>query len=90
VYGQKFTVIVLTKGQAFLATVMILRLLPVNFIRQSWNNNTSLTNMFFFKPNSGVDMAAYKGNITKKRDIEEDKKQVKLLIFFINVFSVLI
>jgi hypothetical protein len=25
-----------------------------------WNNNTSLTNAMCFKPNSGVDMAAYK------------------------------
>jgi putative ABC transport system permease protein len=91
VYGQKFTVIgVLTKKGAglFGNSNDTSAYLPVNFIRQSYgDNNTSLTNVIVFKPNSGVDMAAYKEEISQKLRTYRGLKAGEIDNFFINVFS---
>jgi putative ABC transport system permease protein len=91
VYGQKFTVIgVLTKKGAglFGDSNDTSAFLPVNFIRQSYgDNNTSLTNVIVFKPNSGVDMAAYKEEISQKLRTYRGLKAGEIDNFFINVFS---
>ena len=91
VYGQKFTVIgVLTKKGAglFGDSNDTSAYLPVNFIRQSYgDNNTSLTNVIVFKPNSGVDMAAYKEEISQKLRTYRGLKAGEIDNFFINVFS---
>jgi putative ABC transport system permease protein len=91
VYGQKFTVIgVLTKKGAglFGKSNDTSAYLPVNFIRQSYgDNNTSLTNVIVFKPNSGVDMAAYKEEISQKLRTYRGLKAGEIDNFFINVFS---
>ena len=91
VYGQKLTVIgVLKKAGAglFGDSDDTSAYLPVNFIRQSFgDNNTSLTNVIVFKPNSGVDMDAYKGEISQKLRTYRGVKAGEIDNFFINVFS---
>ncbi|MFA9186682.1 ABC transporter permease [Flavobacterium sp. FBOR7N2.3] len=90
-YGQRFTVIgVLTKKGAGLfgdsndSSVYI----PVNFIRQKFgDNNTSLTNVIVFKPVEGVDMEAYKAEISQKLRAYRGIKAGEIDNFFINVFS---
>ncbi|KDN54781.1 ABC transporter permease [Flavobacterium seoulense] len=90
-YGQRFTVIgVLTKKGAGLfgdsndSSVYV----PVNFIRQKFgDNNTSLTNVIVFKPESGVDMEAYKAEISQKLRAYRGVKAGEIDNFFINVFS---
>lgn len=91
IYGQRFTVIgVLTKKGASLfnnnndTSVFI----PVNFIRQKFgDNNTSLTNVIIFKPVDGVDMEAYKAEISQKLRTYRGVKAGEIDNFFINVFS---
>lgn len=91
VYGQKLTVIgVLKKAGAglFGDSDDTSAYLPVNFIRQSFgDNNTSLTNVIVFKPNSGVDMDAYKEEISQKLRMYRGVKAGEIDNFFINVFS---
>ncbi|MFA9189759.1 ABC transporter permease [Flavobacterium sp. FZUC8N2.13] len=90
-YGQRFSVIgVLTKKGASLfgdsndSSVYI----PVNFIRQKFgDNNTSLTNVIVFKPVEGVDMEAYKAEISQKLRTYRGIKAGEIDNFFINVFS---
>ena len=90
-YGQRFTVIgVLTKKGAGLfgdrndSSAYI----PVNFIRQKFgDNNTSLTNVIVFKPVDGVDMEAYKAEISQKLRAYRGIKAGEMDNFFINVFS---
>jgi len=90
-YGQKFTVIgVLKKQGAGIfndnddGSVFI----PVNFIRQRYgDNNKSLINVIIFKPKSGVDMEAYKAEISQKLRAFRGVKDGEIDNFFINVFS---
>ncbi|CAM2836340.1 ABC transporter permease [Flavobacterium frigoris] len=91
VYGQRFNVIgVLKKKGAELfgdsddTSVYI----PVNFLRQLYgDNNESLVNVIVFKPNKGVDMAAYKAEISQKLRGYRGVKAGEIDNFFINVFS---
>jgi putative ABC transport system permease protein len=91
VYGQKFTVIGVLKKEGaglFGDSDDTSAYLPVNFIRQSYgDNNTSLTNVIVFKPNSGVDMEAYKEEISQKLRTNRGLKAGEIDNFFINVFS---
>jgi putative ABC transport system permease protein len=91
VYGQKFTVIGVLKKEGaglFGDSDDTSAYLPVNFIRQSYgDNNTALTNVIVFKPNSGVDMAAYKEEISQKLRTNRGLKAGEIDNFFINVFS---
>lgn len=90
-YGQKFTVIgVLKKQGAGLfgdsndSSVFI----PVNFVRQLYgDNNKSLINVVILKPVKGVDMEAYKAEITQKLRNFRGLKSGNIDNFFINVFS---
>ncbi|MGM8361486.1 ABC transporter permease [Flavobacterium sp. ARAG 55.4] len=90
-YGQRFTVIgVLTKKGAglFGDSNDSSAYLPVNFIRQKFgDNNTSLTNVIVFKPVDGVDMEAYKAEISQKLRAYRGIKAGEMDNFFINVFS---
>ena len=62
--------------------------IPVNFVRQSFgDNNTSLTNVIIFKPVDGVDMEAYKAEISQKLRAYRGIKAGEIDNFFINVFS---
>jgi putative ABC transport system permease protein len=90
-YGKRFTVIgVLKKEGAGLfgdsndTTVFI----PVNFVRQLYgDSNTTLTNVIILKPEKGVDMEAYKGEISQKLRSYRGLKSGEIDNFFINVFS---
>lgn len=90
-YGQRFTVIgVLTKKGAglFGDSNDSSAFVPVNFIRQKFgDNNTSLTNVIVFKPEDGVDMEAYKAEISQKLRAYRGIKAGEMDNFFINVFS---
>ena len=69
-YGKRFTVIGVLKKQGaglFGDSDDTSAFIPVNFIRQLYgDNNTSLTNVIIFKPEKGVDMDAYKAEISQK------------------------
>ena len=90
-YGKRFTVIgVLKKEGAGLfgdsndTTVFI----PVNFVRQLYgDSNKSSTNVIILKPEKGVDMEAYKGEISQKLRSYRGLKAGEIDNFFINVFS---
>lgn len=90
-YGKRFTVIgVLKKEGAGLfgdsndTTVFI----PVNFVRQLYgDSNTTSTNVIILKPEKGVDMEAYKGEISQKLRSYRGLKSGEIDNFFINVFS---
>jgi putative ABC transport system permease protein len=62
--------------------------IPVNFVRQLYgDNNDNLTNVIILKPESGVDMDAYKEEISQKLRNYRGLKAGEIDNFFINVFS---
>jgi putative ABC transport system permease protein len=91
VYGQRFTVIGVLKKQGaslFNNNNDSSAFIPVNFIRQKFgDNNKSLTNVIIFKPINGVDMEAYKAEISQKLRTFRGLKAGDIDNFFINVFS---
>ena len=90
-YGKRFTVIGILKkegaglfGDSNDTTVFI----PVNFVRQLYgDSNKSSTNVIILKPEKGVDMEAYKGEISQKLRSYRGLKAGEIDNFFINVFS---
>jgi putative ABC transport system permease protein len=90
-YGQRFTVIGVLKKEGsglFGDSNDTSAYIPVNFVRQLYgDNNTSLTNVIILKPKKGVDMDAYKGEITQKLRNVRGLKAGEIDNFFINVFS---
>jgi putative ABC transport system permease protein len=90
-YGKRFTVIGVLKKEGsglFGDSNDTTAYIPVNFVRQLYgDNNTSLTNVIIFKPEKGVDMDAYKGEITQKLRNIRGLKAGEMDNFFINVFS---
>ena len=90
-YGQRFTVIGVLKKEGsglFGDSNDTSAYIPVNFVRQLYgDNNSSLTNVIIFKPEKGVDMDAYKGEITQKLRNVRGLKAGEIDNFFINVFS---
>jgi putative ABC transport system permease protein len=90
-YGQRFTVIGVLKKQGlslFGDSVDNSVYIPVNFLRQLYgDNNKSLINAVIFKPKSGIDMEAYKAEITQKLRSYRGLKSGNIDNFFINVFS---
>jgi putative ABC transport system permease protein len=90
-YGNRFTVIGVLKKEGsglFGDGNDTSAYIPVNFVRQLFgDNNTSLTNVIIFKPEKGVDMDAYKGEITQKLRNVRGLKAGEMDNFFINVFS---
>lgn len=90
-YGQRFTVIgVLNKQGAGLfgddndTSVYI----PVNFLRRMYgDNNTSMTPVILIKPQKGIDMDAYKAEVTQKLRTIRGMKADEGNNFFINVLS---
>jgi putative ABC transport system permease protein len=91
-YGQRFTVIgVLTKkggGLSFGNNNDNSVFIPVNFVRQLYgDNNKSIVNVIIFKPEDGVDMDAYKAEISQKLRNFRGVKAGEIDNFFINVFS---
>lgn len=90
-YGQRFNVIGVLKkkgAELFGDSDDDSAYLPVNFLRQRYgDNNESLTNVIVFKPNKGVDMGAYKAQISQKLRAYRGVKAGEIDNFFINVFS---
>ena len=90
-YGKRFTVIgVLKKVGAglFGDSDDTSAFIPVNFIRRLYgDNNKLLTNVIIIKPESGVDMEAFKGEITQKLRNLRGLKAGEIDNFFINVLS---
>jgi putative ABC transport system permease protein len=91
-YGQRFTVIGVLKkkggGLSFGNNNDSSAFIPVNFARQLYgDNNKSIVNVIIFKPQSGVDMEAYKAEITQKLRNFRGLKAGEIDDFFINVFS---
>ncbi|WP_395048418.1 ABC transporter permease [Flavobacterium sp.] len=91
-YGQRFTVIGVLKkkggGLSFGNNNDTSAFIPVNFVRQLYgDNNKSIVNVIIFKPQSGVDMEAYKAEITQKLRNFRGLKAGEIDNFFINVFS---
>jgi putative ABC transport system permease protein len=91
VYGQRFTVIGVLKKQGaalFGDSNDTSAFIPVNFIRQLYgDSSTSLTYTIIFKPVKGVDMDAYKAEISQKLRSFRGLKAGDSDNFFINVFS---
>jgi putative ABC transport system permease protein len=89
-YGQRFTVIgvLKKKGSGMFGNNDASAFIPVNFVRQRYgDNNKSLVTVIIFKPQSGVDMDAYKAEITQKLRSFRGVKAGEIDNFFINVFS---
>ena len=90
-YGKRFTVIGVMKKEGsglFGDSNDTAAYIPVNFVRQLYgDNNTSLTNVIIFKPEKGVDMEAYKGELSQKLRSYRGLKAGEIDNFFINVFS---
>ncbi len=89
-YGQKFTVIGVLKkeGAGLFGDDDSSAFIPVNFVRQQFgDNNKGLVNVIIFKPEKGVDMDAYKAEMTQKLRNSRGMKAGEIDNFFINVFS---
>jgi putative ABC transport system permease protein len=90
-YGQRFTVIGVLKKQGagiFGDSNDTSAFLPVNFIRRLYgDNNGGLTNVIIIKPEKGIDMEAYKGQISQKLRNYRGLKAGEIDNFFINVLS---
>ena len=89
-YGQRFTVIGVLKkeGSTFGGSNDSAAYIPVNFVRKMYgDNNPNLTNVIIFKPEKGVDMEEYKGEISQKLRNFRGLKAGEIDDFFINVFS---
>jgi putative ABC transport system permease protein len=91
IYGQKFTVIGVLKkkgAQMFGDSYDTTAYIPVNFARQLYgDNNTNSINAIIIKPQKGVDMDAYKAEISQKLRSFRGVKDGEIDNFFINVFS---
>ena len=91
-YGQRFTVIGVLKkqggGLSFGNNNDSSAIIPVNFVRQLYgDNNKTSVNVIILKPQDGVDMDAYKAEITQKLRNFRGLKAGEIDNFFINVFS---
>jgi putative ABC transport system permease protein len=90
-YGQRFSVIgVLTKqgagmfGDSNDTSVFI----PVNFLRRMYgDNNDAMTPVILVKPKKGVDMDAFKAELSQKLRNYRGMKTDEINNFFINVLS---
>ena len=89
-YGKRFNVIgvLKKKGSGISDEDDTSAFIPVNFVRQLYgDNNDGLTNVIILKPEKGVDMEAYKGEIIQKLRAFRGLKAGEIDNFFINVFS---
>ncbi|WPR72565.1 ABC transporter permease [Flavobacterium sp. NG2] len=90
-YGQRFTVIGVLKKQGaglFGDSNDTSVFLPVNFLRRMYgDNNDAMTPVIILKPKNGVDMEAYKVELSSKLRNFRGVKDGEIDNFFINVFS---
>jgi putative ABC transport system permease protein len=90
-YGQRFTVIGVTQKQGF-STFGDSRdnavFIPMNFIRRLYGENSDMvTPAILIKPEKGIDMEGFKGEITQKLRNFRGLKATDIDNFFINVLS---
>ena len=90
-YGQRFTVIGVLKKQGagiFGDSNDTSVFIPVNFLRRMYgDNNDALTPVILVKPEKGVDMDAFKAELTQKLRNFRGLKTDEIDNFFINVLS---
>ncbi|HEX8563598.1 MAG TPA: ABC transporter permease [Flavobacterium sp.] len=90
-YGQRLTVIGVVKKQGagmFGDSHDTSAFIPVNFLRRLYgDNNDSMTPVIVVKPEKGVDMAAFKADLSQKLRSFRGIKTGEEDNFFINVFS---
>lgn len=90
-YGQRFTVIGILKKQGagiFGDSNDTSAFLPVNFLRRLYgDNNKSMTPVILIKPEKGIDMEAFKADLTQKLRNYRGMKPDEINNFFINVLS---
>ena len=90
-YGQRFTVIGVLKKQGagiFGDSNDTSVFIPVNFLRRMYgDNNDALTPVILIKPEKGVDMDAFKAELTQKLRNYRGMKTDEIDSFFINVLS---
>jgi len=90
-YGQRFTVIGVLKKQGagiFGDSNDTSVFIPVNFLRRMYgDNNDALTPVILVKPEKGVDMDAFKAELTQKLRNFRGMKTDEIDNFFINVLS---
>lgn len=89
-YGQRFNVIgVMAKqGAGFFGDSNDTSVyLPANFLRRMYGDSDALTPMIVLKPTKGVDMEAYKAEVTQKLRAIRGMKAGEIDNFFINILS---
>lgn len=89
-YGQRFTVIGVLKkqGNGMFGNDDSSAFIPVNFIRRKFGeNNDSMTPVIVIKPNKGIDVEAFKADLSQKLRAFRGVKTGEIDNFFINVFS---
>ena len=90
-YGQKLTVIGVLKKQGsgmFGESNDLQAFIPVNFVRRLYgDNNAAMNPVLLIKPEKGVDMDAFKAEITQKLRAYRGIKPGEIDNFFINVLS---
>jgi putative ABC transport system permease protein len=90
-YGQRFTVIGTLKKQGegmFGDSNDTSVFIPVNFLRQMYgDNNSAMTPVILVKPDSGIDMDAFKAELAQKLRNFRGMKVDEMDNFFINVLS---
>jgi putative ABC transport system permease protein len=89
-YGKRFTVIGILKkeGSSMFESNDSSIFIPVNFIRIAFGeNNDTMLSVIVIKPKSGIDMEAFKADISQKLRTFRGVKTSEIDNFFINVFS---
>ena len=89
-YGQRFTVIgvIAKQGAGFFGNSNDTSVyLPTNFLRRMYGDSDSMTPVIVLKPVKGVDMEAYKAEVTQKLRAIRGMKAGEADNFFINVLS---
>lgn len=89
-YGKRFTVIGILKkeGSSMFDSNDSSIFIPVNFIRMAFGeNNDTMLPVIIIKPKSGIDMEAFKADISQKLRTFRGVKTSEIDNFFINVFS---
>jgi putative ABC transport system permease protein len=90
-YGQRFTVIGVLKKQGagmFGDSNDTSIFIPVNFLRRMFgDNNGSMTPVIVIKPQKGIDMDAFKAEVSQKLRSLRGLKTGEIDNFFINVLS---
>lgn len=89
-YGKRFTVIGILKkeGSSMFDSNDSSIFIPVNFIRIAFGeNNDTMLPVIIIKPKSGIDMEAFKADISQKLRTFRGVKTSEIDNFFINVFS---